>query len=121
METTLTGASVLKRMAEAKAAGFEVALRYVALDDPDENVARVADRVARGGHHIPEDVIRRRYVESLENLPKAAALAEKAIIRDNSGSHPVTHLVIENGTMTRLTVDSPRWVQEVERRIALIL
>ena len=31
-------------------------------------VARVASRVASGGHHIPEDVIRRRYDRGLENF-----------------------------------------------------
>lgn len=121
METTLSGASILKRMADARAAGFEVALRYVALDDPDENVARVADRVARGGHHIPEVVIRRRYTESLENLPRAIVLCDKAIIRDNSGTHAVTHLVIENNTIERRTEAPPQWIVTVEARIAQAL
>jgi len=31
-------------------------------------VQRVAHRVAAGGHHIPEDVIRRRYERGLLNL-----------------------------------------------------
>lgn len=31
-------------------------------------VSRVARRVAAGGHSIPEEVIRRRYVRGLENL-----------------------------------------------------
>ena len=121
METTLSGASILKRMADARAAGFAVALRYVALDDPDENVARVADRVARGGHHIPEAVIRRRYTESLENLPLAVVLCDRAIIRDNSGTFAVTHLVIENNSVTRWAEHPPQWVLNVEARIVQAL
>ena len=117
METTLSGASVLKRLVDAKEAGFDVALRYVALDDPDENVARVADRVARGGHHIPEAAIRRRYKESLVNLPLAVALCDRAIIRDNSGTFAVTHLVIENKIITRWTENPPLWILHVEARI----
>lgn len=31
-------------------------------------VARVAQRVREGGHHIPEDVIRRRYETGLRNM-----------------------------------------------------
>ena len=31
-------------------------------------VARVADRVRRGGHHVPDGVVRRRFVAGLRNL-----------------------------------------------------
>ncbi len=34
----------------------------------DFSVARVAKRVARGGHGIPEDALRRRFLLSLEYL-----------------------------------------------------
>ncbi len=101
---------------DAQAAGFELVLRSVALDDPDENVARVADRVARGGHHIPEAVIRRRYVESLMNLPRAIAFCDKVIVRDNSGARAVTHLVIENDQIERRTESPPQWILNVEAR-----
>jgi len=51
---------------------------YVGLEDPERNVARVAARVARGGHAIPEETIRARYPRSLENLigllPRLTAL-----------------------------------------------
>jgi predicted ABC-type ATPase len=31
-------------------------------------IARVADRVRRGGHHVPEAVVRRRFIAGLRNL-----------------------------------------------------
>ena len=46
--------------------------------------ARVASRAARGGHSVPYEDVIRRFVRSLENLPKAIALADKATILDNS-------------------------------------
>lgn len=42
METTLTGHSAVLRMQRAKDAGYEVSLIYVALEDPELNVERVA-------------------------------------------------------------------------------
>ena len=42
METTLTGNGILRRMEEAKAAGFEVHLRYLGLSNADVNVEREA-------------------------------------------------------------------------------
>ena len=118
METTLTGNGILRRMEEAKAAGFQVQLRYVGLNSADVNVERVANRVAKGGHHIDEDVIRRRYTESQENLVKAVAICDKTLIRDNSGATPVTYLKIENNQITHLTdKESPNWIKAIETKI----
>jgi predicted ABC-type ATPase len=38
------------------------------LDSPRTAIQRVADRVAEGGHNIPEDVITRRYYRGIFNL-----------------------------------------------------
>jgi predicted ABC-type ATPase len=53
LETTLSGNTVLQRMAAAKRAGYEVELRYVALASPELHIHRIAQRVAKGGHYIP--------------------------------------------------------------------
>lgn len=84
IETTLSGIGALNNMRKAKNAGFEVHLYYCALANVELNIARVAERVAKGGHHIPENTIRRRYDESLHNLKTALEIADKSIIFDNS-------------------------------------
>ncbi|MBQ9183408.1 MAG: zeta toxin family protein, partial [Neisseriaceae bacterium] len=84
IETTLSGVSALNNMKKAKAVGFEVHLYYCGLASVELNIARVAVRVAKGGHNIAEDTIRRRYVESLQNLKTAMELADKYDIFDNS-------------------------------------
>jgi hypothetical protein len=45
-------------------------------------------RVALGGHDIPEDAIRRRYKGSLAHLPQVLALADEAVLVDNSEIQP---------------------------------
>lgn len=84
LESTLTGSGIIKRIQRASEAGFKTELRYVGLESPDLNVQRVAERVAKGGHHIDEDVIRRRYDDSRQNLMKALVIADKVVIWDNS-------------------------------------
>ncbi len=84
IETTLSGVSALNNMQKAKDAGFEVHLYYCGLASVELNIARVAERVAQGGHHIAEDIIRRRYVESLRNLKIGLEIADKSMIFDNS-------------------------------------
>jgi len=46
--------------------------------------------------------------------------AEFKRIRDNSGTHAVTHLVIENNKIERLTENPPQWILSVEARIARV-
>lgn len=117
METTLTGNGILRRIEEAKTAGFETQLFYVGLKDADLNVLRVANRVAKGGHNIDEDVIRRRYTESQENLIKAISICDLTLVRDNSELYPVTYLEIQNNQVIRLTEKkAPDWIQCIESK-----
>ncbi|PQO36532.1 zeta toxin family protein [Blastopirellula marina] len=67
-ETTLASRSYAKRLSKLKASGFQTHLVFIGLPDPEIAVQRVAARVARGGHNIPDEVIRRRYWAGLANL-----------------------------------------------------
>jgi predicted ABC-type ATPase len=87
-ETTLSSQQALQLIGKAKSAGFKVVLIFVTLESVDMNVLRVRQRVAQGGHSIPEHVIRRRYDKTFENLPQAISLADESSIVDNSKDHP---------------------------------
>ncbi|WP_257666670.1 zeta toxin family protein [Parapedobacter tibetensis] len=67
-ETTLSTRSYVALVKDAKQRGYEVTLLYFWLDSPEQAVKRVAKRVAKGGHHIPDDVVIRRYFRGLHNL-----------------------------------------------------
>ena len=59
-ESTLSGFRTAQTAARAKRDGYTVRLFYVGLDTPEESLARIANRVKRGGHNIgTEDVLRR--------------------------------------------------------------
>lgn len=68
VESTLSGKSLINYIDRAAEAGFETALNFVFLNSADACVARVAHRVRRGGHHVPEEDVRRRYQRSLKNF-----------------------------------------------------
>lgn len=84
-ETTLSSHQSLSLIRHALAAGYEVGLVFVLLRHPDLNVARVGQRVALGGHAIPEPLIRRRCRTALDRLAQAAAVAHGVLVYDNSG------------------------------------
>jgi predicted ABC-type ATPase len=88
VETVLSTPKYRRLVEQAKRLGFEVRLIYVLLDSPDRNVERVRLRVMKGGHDVPEDKIRARYVRSLEQLPWFLEHADQAWLFDNSGATP---------------------------------
>ena len=69
-ETTLSGSHYLQRIKKWEKLGYTVKLWFIALSSPELAISRVAERVAQGGHNIPEEVIRRRFTTGLRNLPE---------------------------------------------------
>lgn len=68
LETTLASRTLLPRIRLMQSSGYLCHLTFFWLPSAEMAVHRVAQRVAAGGHSIPEDVIRRRYERGLENL-----------------------------------------------------
>ncbi|ESQ74197.1 hypothetical protein [Asticcacaulis sp. AC402] len=67
-ETTLSGRGYLRLINRLRSAGWQVELHYLALLSVNLSIARVRERVAHGGHSIPEADIQRRFPRSLHNL-----------------------------------------------------
>jgi predicted ABC-type ATPase len=68
VETTLSGRSYAKMIPIWKHSGYLVKIIFLELTSADLAVKRVADRVAQGGHDIPEMVIRRRFMAGRINF-----------------------------------------------------
>jgi predicted ABC-type ATPase len=59
------------------------------LNTPELAIQRVQTRVAKGGHNIPEEVIRGRYKKGLQNFVNLfMPICDKWIMADNSHSLP---------------------------------
>lgn len=84
-ETTLGGSQTILRLLERAASeGFEVYIWYAGLDTPERHIERVRQRVGRGGHDIPEGLIRRRYHQSHQNLIRLLPCLTGVRVYDNS-------------------------------------
>ena len=68
VEATLSGKSLLRSLAQARQQGYEIKLVFVFLDSPEVCLARIAARVARGGHDVPEADVRRRFARANQNF-----------------------------------------------------
>jgi predicted ABC-type ATPase len=67
-ETTLSTRSYVNTVKKAQEKGYLVTVLYFWLDSPELAVERVRIRVKEGGHHIPEEIIRRRYDLGISNM-----------------------------------------------------
>lgn len=83
-ETTLTGKTILKTIDKAKELGYELQLFYVGLNSPEIAKERIKSRVEKGGHHIENDIVEKRYYESLKNLKEILLKFDKVYLYDNS-------------------------------------
>lgn len=83
-ETTLGGHSIPYQLMRALAFERRVVIFFVGLASPELHLQRIRERVARGGHDIPEDKVRRRCDDSRRNL--LSFIGTRATIRvwDNS-------------------------------------
>ena len=105
-ETVFSHESKVALLADAKQAGYTVML-HVVLVPADLAVVRVASRVAQGGHHVPEDKIRERFVRLFPLLVMARGIADETSVYDNTrAAHPFQLLAAYN---TGHLIDPATW------------
>ena len=68
IETTLSTRSYFRLIEQAHQQDYEVTLLYFYLRSSEQAIQRVAERVAKGGHNIPANIVIRRYREGIKNL-----------------------------------------------------
>ena len=68
VETTLASRSFVSVIKRCRQAGYLTQLLFIALADAELAKQRVAQRVRRGGHVVPDDVVERRFYLGLKNF-----------------------------------------------------
>lgn len=86
-ETTL-GANTIPALLAGASATHDVLMIFCGLSSPEQHIARVRARVARGGHDIPEAKIRERWVASRANLIQLLPKLAQLQVFDNSAEAP---------------------------------
>ncbi len=103
-EATLASLTLARRLERLSANGYRVHVVYLWLPTVDLALARVAERVRVGGHHVPDDAVRRRFQRGRENFfTRYRVLADKWYMYDASW------------------LDGPRLVAEGQRNAAVTI
>jgi len=117
METVLSdpvGAKV-DFLRDARSRGYRVAFVYIGLAGVALSQARVIQRVAQGGHDVPDDRIRKRLARSLENAERALQFVDAAWVLDNSDADHPFQLVATTraGQVSHVLPSAPPWCRRI--------
>jgi len=114
-ETVFSHPSKLELIHEARTKGFTVIVMHVGVHTPDLSVARVGTRLEEGGHIVPEDKIRTRYMRGAPLIRAAVLEADRGMVFDNSRlNQPPSHcLTFANGRLVFALPRLPDWIRSV--------
>jgi predicted ABC-type ATPase len=73
-------------IAAAKGLGYEIVMVLIHLETPDLNQARIASRVAGGGHPVPFENVISRIPRTLEHVRRTIPQVEVLQVYDNSSA-----------------------------------
>ena len=113
-ETTLSGRSHLGMIRRLKEHDYEVHIFYLWVPSVELTLARIKERVLRGGHDVAEGVVRRRFERSVTNfLTLYRSLADTWVLFDNSA--PALSIVASEEKGKLLVVEQKRYNEIVSR------
>jgi len=104
-------------MLRARTLGFEVVLVYIGTENVEINLQRIRQRVAAGGHDVPEADVRRRFRRSFDNLPLAAKRADSTLLFDNSSDHGYQLVGILSGSAVQWFEPLPKWADALRANL----
>ena len=115
-ETTLSGRKTEITAAQAKERGYYVRLYYVGLDTLEESLARIENRVRRGGHDIRDEDVQRRFAGRWEAVSKVLPYCDEARFFDNdNGFVEVAEYL--NGELLLKGDKRPACIQELQDKL----
>lgn len=90
-ETTLSGRSNLALIQKLRADGYKIHLFFLMVSSVEVALSRIKERVLKGGHDVPEVVVRRRFDRSFRNFLRAYCdAADSWYLLDNTSTTPAT-------------------------------
>jgi predicted ABC-type ATPase len=88
-ESTLSGKTWAPILKNAKDQGYQITIYFLYLKSVQQNIARVKQRVAMGGHPIPRESIIRRHPRCFQNFWNLyRPICDNWFIFDNSKNKP---------------------------------
>ncbi len=116
-ETTLSGRKTEATAKQVAQLGYCVRLYYIGLDTVEESLARIENRVRRGGHNIPDDDVNRRFAGRWEAVSKVLPYCDEAEFYDNDNGF-VKVAEYRNGELRTVGNRCPKWLNDLQQYLS---
>ncbi len=110
-ETTLSGHKTLRTIKVARDKNYRIRLYYIGISSAEESLARIENRVRKGGHDIPKSDVIRRYEKRFEDLAKILPFCDEAVFFDNENGF-VKVAEYKNGEIRTVGDFKPDWLNK---------
>ena len=117
-ETTLAGHRTERTLKQARKQGYYITMFYVGLNSKEESISRIANRVRKGGHSIPESDVERRFKNRFESLKKVIPLCDEVIFYDDENGF-IKVAEITNNKFSYSNGYRPQWIVELNEILDL--
>ena len=95
IESTLSGKTYVAMLRKAREQGYRIVIHYIMISSANQAVDRVALRVTHGGHHVPDEDVRRRFDRSRKHfIEDYLPLADEWVLWDNAQPPHLLHAMI---------------------------
>ncbi len=117
IESTLAGHGTTERIIQAKKHGYFTVAYFVGLNDVELNLKRVRQRVAEGGHNIPEGSVRKRFTESINNTIHLKDYFDELYVIDNSQDSYSLQISKHGKKITKHLSDLEPWITRLHSQL----
>ena len=93
-----------------KSENYKLHLFYIGVENSEIAKKRIKKRVAMGGHDIPDEIVDRRYYESIRNLEKILDKFDNVTIYDNTEKFRLVVKII-NKRIVKISDKLPDWIK----------
>ncbi|MFT4153826.1 zeta toxin family protein [Parafilimonas sp.] len=113
-ETVMSHASKIDLVKTARKKGYKTYLYFIATIDPQINKMRIATRVKKGGHFVPEKKLAARFTRSVDLLKNNLSLFDRIFVLDNSGASMRLIVSFAQGKLEKIYDNNiPLWIKSI--------
>lgn len=110
-ELTLLTTAVLSYLKKAKEQGFVVNVNFIGVEDLQQSLDRIKNRVDKGGHDVEKELVEMRYKRQFENFSEVFEVVDGILFYDNADTMRLIGGYIDKTLF--MTDTRPKWAEKI--------
>lgn len=119
LESTLSDSYILETIKTSRDNNYYIRLYYIAVNTAEESIRRIQNRIRKGGHNVPDNIVLARFQHRLDDLIAILPYCNESFIYDNENGF-AEKAECGNGRLVIKDKDIPEWLEKLKRRCKYI-